>query len=97
MKALKATILLLVVGIGLFVFGLWLWQGYPMYKIRKEKVSEIEFYGRITGEDGHPIEGVSLIAECDTYPENLFAYFFTGSADTYREELISDSDGTFAV
>jgi hypothetical protein len=82
MKTLKAIALLVFVSAGLFISGLWIWHGYPIYLIKKVKMSEIEFYGRIVAEDGRSIEGVSLIAEWVHYPENLFDYFFTGSSNT---------------
>lgn len=97
MKALKVIALLVFVSSALFISGLWLLHGYPLYKIRKDTMSEIEFYGRIVAQDGHPIEGVSLIAEWDKYPENLFAYFFARKSNRRREKLMSDSNGRFAI
>lgn len=97
MKPLKVLAILMFLTAGLSISSLWLLHGYPMYQIRKVKMSEIEFYGRIVAQDGSPIEGVSLNAEWGSYPENLFAYFLSGDSNTNHKALISDWRGNFSI
>lgn len=83
-----------------FVWGLFgdaLIQRCSLYNNQRLKNQDFEFFGRIIAESGEPIEGVSFVAEWETYRDNLFSWIFMGRMAKNSLEIESDSDGRFAI